>query len=619
MFQIKRVIGQHKVFSYDTERYPFRKFLQTLYQIDTLEQLHLQSADYKKFEEGGFKRLEDVETDLQKTFYTDIKARPEFKDMYCSLVSDLYRELFPEEEYLVYQSFPSIRFQYPHNIAVPAHCDSDELGKHPIGEMNFLIPITSMKATTRLFLESEPKKGDFQGIELEYGELLFFNGNTCIHYNQENLEDYVRISFDFRCMRKADYMRYILSNSITQTNPRDLYKERVPVKMYVGGYYQCMFRNETSPFPWFSNPQMILQTRPVFSPDQGSACAAYFAKGDPFLTEFKETEAFERQLKSFVGAKHCFMTTSGSTALVVALVACGIGLGDDVLVPDYTMIATANAVKLVGANPILLDVSKETNTLSLETIKRALTPKTKAVLHVSLNNRNTGIQEIVAFCKEKGIYCIEDAAQSLGCRFQGQHYGTFGDIGCFSLSTPKIITTGQGGFVVSNNDELAQRMLRIKNFGRSSGGIEQYDTFGLNFKFTDIQAVIGQTQFAELPARVSRMRAIFDQYFAHLTNVPHVSMLPPQTDEWIPWFVELMHPQRDLLAFFLKQHNIGTRPTYPSIHLTEPYADTYKEKLSEFETTNAISTKGLFLPTHFLLTDNQIEYICRCIRMFNQE
>jgi len=616
MFELKRVIGQHKVFSYDTVRYPFRKFLENLYQTENLEQLHHQSVDYKKFEEGGFKRLEDVETDLQKIFYSNIKSKPDFKTLYCSLVSDLYHEMFPEEDYLVYQSFPSIRFQYPHNIAVPAHCDSDELGKHPLGEMNFLIPITSMKGTTRLFLESEPKKGDFQGIELEYGELLFFNGNTCIHYNEENLEEYVRISFDFRCMRKADYKHYIEKNSITQTNPRDLYKERPPVKMYVGGYYQSMFRDETHPFPWFSNSQMILQTRPVFSAGEGSACAAYFANGDPFLTEFKETEKFETQLKSFIGAKYCFMTTSGSTAIVVALLACGIGVGDEVIVPDYTMIATANAVKLLGANPILVDVSKETNTLSLEAVKAALTPKTKAVIHVSLNNRNNGIREIVNFCREKGIPCIEDAAQSLGCRFQGQHYGTFGDIGCFSLSTPKIITTGQGGFVITNNEDIAKRMLRIKNFGRSSGGVEQYDTFGLNFKFTDIQAVIGQAQLSELPQRVVRMREIFTNYYSKLQDISGISMLPPQTDEWIPWFVELMHPQRDSLAFFLKQHNIGTRPTYPSIHLTEPYVDQYTVGAKQFENANSISTNGLFLPSHLLLTDSQIEYICRCTRMF---
>jgi len=212
---------------------------------------------------------------------------------------------------------------------------------------------------------------------------------------------------------------------------------------------------------------------------------------------------------------------------------------------------------------------------------------------------------------------IEDAAQSLGCRYKGRHYGTFGEIGCFSLSTPKIITTGQGGFVVTDDKQLADKILRIKNFGRASGGVEQYDTFGLNFKFTDIQAVIGQAQLTKLPERVIQMRKMFDQYYSFLSKLPGIHMLPPQTDTWIPWFIEIFTNNRDQLSYFLKQHNIGSRVTYPSLHTTEPYSALYKNKPDVFPVSSNISNNGLFLPSHTLLTEKQIDYICLIIRLFS--
>jgi perosamine synthetase len=617
MFTLKRVWGDHKIYSFQTEKYDFRSFLERIYATKDLEQLHRSSSDFLLFQQNAYQRLENIETDLHKIFYSEIKSREEFKNLYCALVKDLYSFLFPGESCLVYQSFPSIRFQFPRNIAVPPHCDSDELGKHPEGEENFLIPITTMRGSTRLFLESKPGEGDFEGVDLEYGDILYFNGNKCIHYNQSNEEDYMRVSFDFRVIRQERYKNYCKS-TITETNPRDLHKERKPVKMLIGGYYQAMFQNRSfeRSLQWHSNKELILQTRPSFDATEPQACKAYFENGDPFLTEFKETEKLESQLKEVIGSKHCFMTTSGSSALVVALLALDIQPGDEVIVPNYTMIATANAVRLLGAKPILVDIDPLTFTLNLDILKSALTEKTRAVIHVTLNNRSIGLQDIAAFCKEKALWLIEDAAQSLGCKLNGQHYGTFGDIGCFSLSSPKIITTGQGGFLVTNSDSLGKKIFHIKNFGRSAGGIEKYDMFGLNFKFTDIQAVIGQAQLEKLPFRILKMRWLFETYAKELQDLSTlVKILPAQSKEWIPWFIDIFLQDgetRDALAFFLKQHNIQTRPVYPSISGTEVYGgNTLMTPISA-----SVSHCGLFLPSHLLLTEAQISYICDIIHVF---
>jgi len=616
MFTLKEVIGDHTIYRYNTSIHKFKEYLENLYNTNDLSRLHEQSHEYSLFLNGQLESLENVETDIHKRFYNDIKSNNTFKELYCNFIKDIYSQFFSEEPFLVYQSFPSIRFQFIGNKAIPPHCDSDEIGKHPIGEKNFLVPITDMINTTRLFIETSPSKGDFTGISLQHGDLFYFNGNKCIHYNETNKENYLRISFDFRVLTPTLYLDYIKNYSITTTNPRDLYKERKPTKMIIGGYYQVFFKdtNDKQMLQWFHNQSLIMQTRPSFDSTEALACSNYFTNGDPFLTEFKETEKLEKRLAEFIGINHCYMVPSGTSAIITALLACNIKPGDDVIVPNFTMIATANAVKLIGANPILVDVNKDTFTLDLHTVKKNITVNTKAIIHVSLNNRNKDLAALAKYSKENNIYLIEDAAQSLGAYSNNQHYGTFGDIGCFSLSSPKIITTGQGGFLITNNKELASKIYKIKNFGRSSGGVEQYDVFGVNFKFTDIQAVIGLAQVDKLPQRITRMKEIHTLYFNELSSIKGIHILDSMDSGWIPWFIDIIVDDREELIYFLKQHNIQTRVTYPALHLTEPYATNVYS--SDFTNSTYISKNGIFLPTHFLLTDENILYISSIIKTF---
>lgn len=595
--------------SYSLGEFPFRAYFEDLFHTSNLESLHTHES---ASDVSGRLNIEDIESNLHKRFYSDIKSRPVFKELYCRFVSKLFSTFFPDQEALIYQSFPSVRFQYPGNIAVPKHCDSDELGRHPLGEKNFLVPITAMHGSQRLFLESEPGRGDFEGYDLEPGEVLSFNGNKCVHYNEKNIESTLRISLDFRVMTVADYIRYLKSGEITITNPRDPEKTRAPTKMVIGGYYQIVYKTMTLNEMingWHFQKELLLQSRPVFDECEALATTEYMRSGG-FITEFKKTEELEAMIASYTGAKHAIMTTSGTFAIMLALLAHNIGVGDRVIVPNYTMIATANAVKALGAIPVLVDVSPRTHTLDIGALEHKFASSEapiKAVLHVSLNNRHAGIEVIAAFCDAKGVLLIEDAAQSLGCFLDnGRHFGTVGSIGCFSLSTPKIISTGQGGFCITNDDALAAKMRMIKNFGRKSGGVDVFETFGLNMKFTDLQAVVGIEQMKKLPGRVERMRAIFSQYFSHLGPW----MIPPMFERWIPWFVDLYVPDRDGLAAFLKEHNIQTRPTYPEVHASMGVSS------SEFPNTTYVSTHGLFLPTHFALSDAEIAHICRLVRLY---
>jgi len=604
-FNLKTTIGQHKIYRLNRSKYAFLEYFKSLYQYENLQQLHLKSQN-----DLNSDNLANVETDLHKIFYKDIKNDPTFKKLYCELIKDIYDNLFPTEDVLIYQSFPSIRIQYFNNTVIPPHYDSDDLGKHPIGEKNFLLPITKMYRTNRIFIESEPGKGDFQGIDLEYGDLFYFNGNTCTHYNEKNIENDIRISLDFRIILLKDYKQYMGTN-ITYTNPRD---DRIPVKMTIGGYYQLCFKNNLHNIcdNWFNSKDKIIQTRPNFDINEANACFEYMKTGDNFVTEFKQTTQLEKMICEFTGAKYCSMTTSGTCALMLAFLSLGIGKGDDVIVPNYTMIASINSIKIVGANPVIVDVDSETGTLNKEIIEKHITDKTKAILHVSLNNRTRNLNEIVEYCKTTNLFLVEDAAQSLGCFLKKKHLGTYGDIGCFSLSTPKIISTGQGGFLLTSNEEMYKKMNMIKNFGRKEGGSEIYEIFGLNLKFTDIQAVIGIEQMKKLPHRVQRMREIFDLYYNELNEIQRFcKMIPPQNDEWIPWFIDIFVENRDELATFLNKHNIQTRVTYPEINKTTMYFDE-----NDLSNSKYISTNGLFLPSHTLLTNNEIKYICQIIKLY---
>lgn len=606
MFNLKSTFGQHNVYKIDESKHAFLEYFKELYQCDNLQQLHLKSQSAINNE-----NLSDIETDLHKIFYKDIKNNPTFKQLYCDLIKNIYDNLLPDEEIYIYQNFPSIRIQYFNSIVVPPHYDSDHLGNHPIGEQNFILPITKMYGTNRMFIESEPAKKDFQGIDLDYGDLLYFNGNKCTHYNEPNVEKDIRISLDFRIISLKDYKAYMNNTNVTYTNPRD---DRIPVKMTIGGYYQLCFKNNLNNIynNWFNIKDKIVQTRPNFDINEANACFEYMKSGDNFVTEFKQTAQLEKMITEFTGSKYCVMTTSGTTALMLAYYSLNIGKGDDVIVPNYTMIASINSIKAVGANPIIVDVDPITCTLTKEIIEKHITDKTKAILHVSLNNRTNNLNDIVQYCKENNLFLVEDAAQSVGCFLNNKHIGTYGTIGCFSLSTPKIISTGQGGFLVMDSEDLYKKLNMIKNYGRKEGGSEVYEIFGLNSKFTDIQAVIGIEQMKKLPYRIKRMREIFDLYYNELISIKsNCKMIPPANDEWIPWFIDIFVDNRDDLASFLNKHNIQTRITYPALNKLPMHLNN-----DNLENSNYISMHGLFLPSHTLLSDHEIKYICEIIKLY---
>lgn len=368
----------------------------------------------------------------------------------------------------------------------------------------------------------------------------------------------------------------------------------------------------------------IPQMEPWFDEAEAQAVADYMRSGG-WITEHTHTVAFEQALASFVGVKHCVVVNNGTIALVAALWAAGVRAGDEVIVPNFTMIATANAAVLIGAKPVLVDIELESLGLNPALVAAAITPRTKAVIFVSFNGRPGQVRAVQQLCRERGILLIEDAAQSLGSYSGQQHLGTLGDLGTFSFSVPKIMSTGQGGAVITSDDALAISLRRLKDFGRARGGIDTHETIGFNFKFTDVQAVIGLEQLKKVPRRMHLKRAMYARYQENLREVASVQFIPTNLKETSPWFIDILVPDPDALQARLASQGIGSRRVYPPINEQPAFAKASVGKVArdQYPVTRDVSARGLWLPSAAQLKNEEIDRVCGAIREYydngNQE
>jgi perosamine synthetase len=346
------------------------------------------------------------------------------------------------------------------------------------------------------------------------------------------------------------------------------------------------------------------QIEPWFDNKETKALVDYMNSGG-FLTEYKQTLKVEQMIADYIGSKYCTMMFNGTVTLLASLMAFDIKPKDEVIIPDFTMIASVTPVSLIGAKPVFVDVERETLCMDVGDLENKITDNTKAIMLVSINGRYPlELAEILETCFDQGIKIIEDAAQSLGSFYHKRHVGTFGDVGSFSFSMPKIVTAGNGGAIVTNNDELYRKLRMIKDFGRAQSGVDEYETIGLNFKYNDVLATILIEQMKKLPARVEMKKNIYKWYQKYLKNVEGIEFIET-SNEVAPWFIDILVENRDALAQALKEKGIGTRPFYPALHNTLIYRGENKFPNSEY-----ISKHGLWLPSSSFLTEENVKEIC---------
>lgn len=298
--------------------------------------------------------------------------------------------------------------------------------------------------------------------------------------------------------------------------------------------------------------------------------------------EFVKTQELEQKIAQMLGVRHAIMVTSGTVAIFLALRASGSRV---VAVSALTMFGTAAAADLADCQLRIVSNNE-------------LPDDVDTYVHVSLNGRDCGVAEL----KERylGITIIEDACQAFGSMHAGKYLGTFGVIGCFSFSPHKILSAGNGGCVVTDDDSLATEIRKLKNFGRAVGGADMHEYMGYNFKFTDIQADFVLDQFAHIDARIASKKRIYERYYRAL----HKIMLPHES---VPWYVDIYVPNRVHMIEHLKQHGIGTRVMYPLLSSQPPLVSSPTHGDSTEDARRA--SQGLWLPSSLALSDAEIDYV----------
>lgn len=333
-----------------------------------------------------------------------------------------------------------------------------------------------------------------------------------------------------------------------------------------------------------------------------------------FLNDGKFTEQFEQQVAKLLDVQHAIAVTSGTAALYLALKAIDIGPGDEVLVPDTTFIATANAVIMAGATPRLVDIDENTLNIDPIQIEAAINEKTKAIIPVHVSGRLADMQSILSLAEKHKLTVIEDAAEAFGSRKNNKAAGTFASMGCFSFSPNKTITTGQGGMIVTNDWQLHQRLRQLKDQGRQyrgTGGDDIHPTIGFNFKLTNLQAAVGLGQMQDIQARLSKLKLIYKTYENELTGLNGIHLFPFEVDkgespQWIDAYVE----DRESLTAIFDAYNIGYRRFWFPLHHQPPF----KLPDKKFPIASHCSKHCLWLPSALLLTEHDVTEVCRLIR-----
>lgn len=329
-------------------------------------------------------------------------------------------------------------------------------------------------------------------------------------------------------------------------------------------------------------------------------------------------EQFEQAFAALVGCEYAVSVSNGTAALHLALLALGIGPGDEVIVPDLTFAATANAVLHCGATPVLCDVSRSHWTLEIDALKACITANTKAIIPVHLYGNPADMTAINQIAQTHNLALVEDCAESLGARYQGKATGSIGHLGCFSFFANKMITTGEGGMVTTNDAALAEKVRCFRDHGMLPARRYWHEVAGLNYRMTNIQAALGLSQLECFEQFAERRQAIELQYQTELADVPGISfkqVLPQATAvNWLTSLVidPLLFGATSVQLFaFLQQHQVECRPFFYPLHQQPPYA----ADAAAFSQSAIVSAQGLSLPTFYTLTQVQISRVCDLIKL----
>jgi len=327
--------------------------------------------------------------------------------------------------------------------------------------------------------------------------------------------------------------------------------------------------------------------------------------------------AFEKASADFCGVDHAIACSSGTTALHLALLALGIGPGDEVIVPAFTYVASVNAIRYCNAVPVLVDSEPATMTMDPAKIEGRITPRTKAIMAVHLYGQPVDMDPVIAIARRHGLFVIEDAAEAFGASYKGRKAGSLGDVATFSFFGNKIITTGEGGMLTTRDPRLAAQIRLLRGQGMDPDRRYWFPMVGYNYRMTNIQAAIGLAQLECIDVHLESRRRVAGWYHRHLQDARNVFALPEER----PWarhsfwmYTVVLKPEagceRDTMMRQLAEAGIETRPAFYPMHVMPVYS----EPLGSYPVAEYLGANGINLPTHALLTEDDVLYIAGHIR-----
>lgn len=337
--------------------------------------------------------------------------------------------------------------------------------------------------------------------------------------------------------------------------------------------------------------------------------SGFVSTAGPYVSEF------EKLFAEHIGIEKAVSTQSGTAALHIALHELGIGQGDEVIVPALTFVATVNPILYVGAKPVFVDIDAKTWNINIEEISKNITPKTKAIIPVHLYGNPCNMSRILEMAKASNIFVIEDATESLGAKYQGQHTGTIGDLGCFSFNGNKVITTGGGGMVVGRDRKRLEHIKFLANQAKDSKKSYYHPEIGFNYRMTNIEAALGIAQLKRLESFLAQKKRINEIYKNELLNLKQISFQEEyaqgENSSWLTCIIFENELSISTLQKTLKGKGIPSRRVFMPIVEFDSYR-AYKH--SSYKNSYDIYNRGLCLPSSTLNSEKDICHVCDVLK-----
>lgn len=338
----------------------------------------------------------------------------------------------------------------------------------------------------------------------------------------------------------------------------------------------------------------------------------WISSNGPYLGQF------EKQFAALCQTEHAIACSNGTAALHLALLAYGVEPGDEVIVPTLTFVATANAVAYCGAVPVFVDAEADTWNIDVRAIEQKITARTKGIIAVHLYGHPADMDPIMKLAERYDLFVIEDAAEGIGAQYKGRMAGSLGHTATFSLFGNKVITTGEGGIITTDNDDIADKIRLLRGQGIDKNKKYWHPVIGYNYRMTNIQAAIGCAQLEKVEWHIRQRIRVAMHYYDYLKHDDRVTL--PVQQVWaknVFWMFSVVlngytEQQRDQIMKLLKDKGIETRPFFYPMHILPPYRN--GQLLDEYPVANRIAAQGMNLPSHGELSEHDVQYICQTLQ-----